>query len=243
MGLAQSGRQARAEGVTVSDGADGKRPMALGAFTYRISVPAALPADPPPPPAAQAVEPWFVIDDFLPAGLADVILDSFIANQTAFFPSQTISRVAEYRQALEIPPTLPVFLPFEIALRNVLSQAYVRLGYSGQPIGHIDFGGNAYPNGGLFKKHSDNSAAVNQSRLVSYVYYLHRRPKGFHGGELVMYPLQGGLLDAEPMAVVPPSHNSLVLFRSEYLHEVLPVVVPGGQFGDSRFTINGWVHR
>jgi Rps23 Pro-64 3,4-dihydroxylase Tpa1-like proline 4-hydroxylase len=35
----------------------------------------------------------------------------------------------------------------------------------------------------------------------------------------------------------------LLLFPSTNDHEVLPVRVPTGAFADSRFTINGWIHR
>jgi Rps23 Pro-64 3,4-dihydroxylase Tpa1-like proline 4-hydroxylase len=151
--------------------------------------------------------------------------------------------VDDYRQALEIPPRLPVFRLFEMRLHLILPEVVRRLGLTDVPLRLVDMGGNAYPTGGLFRKHYDNAAAVNASRVISYVYYLHKRPKAFHGGELVIYPRQLGMLGREPLAVVPPTHNSIVFFHSNYLHEVLPVVVPGGEFADCRFTINGWVHR
>jgi Rps23 Pro-64 3,4-dihydroxylase Tpa1-like proline 4-hydroxylase len=37
--------------------------------------------------------------------------------------------------------------------------------------------------------------------------------------------------------------NQIVFFPSETLHEVLPVECPSGEFADSRFTVNGWLHR
>ncbi len=42
---------------------------------------------------------------------------------------------------------------------------------------------------------------------------------------------------------IEPMDNSVVFFRSRYaLHEVMKVHCPSDDFGDGRFTINGWVH-
>lgn len=228
----------------MSNAADGPRKLALGNFTFSFSQAAApVPSTPPPPvPAHHGGEPWLVLQDFLPAALADQILNGLILCQREFVRAWTTSMVAEYRQALEFPRRLNEFLPFEMALYRVLPDVCRRLGHPGLTIQSVDIAGNAYPNGALFKKHYDNGALVNASRTISYVYYLHKRPQRFHGGDLVVYPLQDGMLVEEPLVVVPPAHNSIVFFRSEYLHEVLPVVVPSGAFADSRFTINGWVH-
>jgi Rps23 Pro-64 3,4-dihydroxylase Tpa1-like proline 4-hydroxylase len=42
---------------------------------------------------------------------------------------------------------------------------------------------------------------------------------------------------------VVPEQNQIVFFRSELLHEITPVVCPSQAFADSRFTVNGWLHR
>jgi Rps23 Pro-64 3,4-dihydroxylase Tpa1-like proline 4-hydroxylase len=226
----------------VSDPAEGPRKLALGNFAFSFSAPASAAPAPAPLPAPHAGESWFVIDDFLPEPLAEQITNSFILCEREFVRAWTTSLVADYRQALEFPRRLNEFLPFEMRLYKILPDVCRRLGMPGLNIQSVDIAGNAYPNGGLFKKHYDNGALVNASRTISYVYYLHKRPQRFHGGDLVIYPLEDGMLVEEPKAVVPPKHNSIVFFRSEYLHEVLPVVVPSGAFADSRFTINGWVH-
>ena len=43
------------------------------------------------------------------------------------------------------------------------------------------------------------------------------------------------------MLTIEPLCGSIVFFPSECLHEVAPVAC-GADFGDGRFTVNGWVH-
>jgi SM-20-related protein len=92
--------------------------------------------------------------------------------------------------------------------------------------------------GDYFRLHSDNTRGCAPSREISYVYFFHREPKPFHGGELVLY---------DPQVVIGerinPEQNDIVFFRSSCLHEILPVGCSSSRFCDSRFTINGWIHR
>jgi Rps23 Pro-64 3,4-dihydroxylase Tpa1-like proline 4-hydroxylase len=61
---------------------------------------------------------------------------------------------------------------------------------------------------------------------------LHSEPRSFSGGELTIRS-----------SGVQPQGDTLVLFPSCSVHEVLPVRVPSGAFADSRFTVTGWIHR
>ena len=74
--------------------------------------------------------------------------------------------------------------------------------------------------------------------MVSAVYYFHRQPRGFSGGQLAIYPI-----DAGDAATIEPMHDRLVVFPSFAPHEVLPVTVPGNAFADARFSINCWLRR
>jgi Rps23 Pro-64 3,4-dihydroxylase Tpa1-like proline 4-hydroxylase len=73
------------------------------------------------------------------------------------------------------------------------------------------------------------------SRELTFVYYGHREPLPFTGGELRM-------IDGDAATIVP-HQNSIVFFPSHYLHEVMPIYCPSGRFEDSRLTFNGWLHR
>jgi Rps23 Pro-64 3,4-dihydroxylase Tpa1-like proline 4-hydroxylase len=76
-------------------------------------------------------------------------------------------------------------------------------------------------------------------RMLSLVYYFHRRPRGFTGGELALYPLGTA---SEPV-LIDPADNRLLAFPSYVLHEVRPVACPGNAFEDWRFSVNAWIHR
>ena len=55
------------------------------------------------------------------------------------------------------------------------------------------------------------------NRRIAYVYYLHRRPRTFTGGDLVLYPP-----GADPVRI-RPAHNAFVAFPPDTEHEVGPV--------------------
>jgi 2OG-Fe(II) oxygenase superfamily len=100
----------------------------------------------------------------------------------------------------------------------------------------VELCAQAYNDGSVFHLHSDATAGgPNWQRRVSGVYFLHRRPRQFHGGELAIYDDDG------KRYLVAPDHNSIVLFSRTAPHEVLPVSCTSGRFEDSRFAINIWV--
>jgi SM-20-related protein len=97
-----------------------------------------------------------------------------------------------------------------------------------------------------FRAHQDSGHGPVSSRELTFVYYCHREPRPFAGGELKMY---GPFDDADdPDAqrhaqTITPAQNSIVFFPSHYLHEVMPTQCTSRQFADSRLTYNGWLHR
>jgi SM-20-related protein len=99
--------------------------------------------------------------------------------------------------------------------------------------------------GDYFKMHNDNTHANWPTREITFVYFFHREPCPFKGGELLLYDF---LPDRVPQEVGPirkrvtPQQNSIILFQSSILHEILPVHCPSHRFEDSRFTLNGWLH-
>lgn len=102
----------------------------------------------------------------------------------------------------------------------------------------------AHNDGAFFARHIDTFVKNGppSTRVISAVYYFHRRPRAFSGGALRLMSLAGS--DAPGTYVdVPPDNDTLVFFPSWYPHEVLKVSCPSGDFSDSRFAINCWVHR
>jgi SM-20-related protein len=93
--------------------------------------------------------------------------------------------------------------------------------------------------GEWFKTHRDSGADAVGSRTLTFVYYCHREPRSFNGGDLRMFLPP----DDDASVTITPPQNSIVFFPSHQLHEVLPVHCPSGRFEDSRLTVNGWLHR
>jgi SM-20-related protein len=95
----------------------------------------------------------------------------------------------------------------------------------------------AHGEGAFFKRHVDSPSHMSgRRRMISGVYYFHAQPRIFKGGALRLHAIEGGaFVDIEP-------HNdTLAVFPSWALHEVLAVNCPSGRFIDSRFAINCWV--
>jgi Rps23 Pro-64 3,4-dihydroxylase Tpa1-like proline 4-hydroxylase len=98
------------------------------------------------------------------------------------------------------------------------------------PPGRIESQITASNHGDYFRLHQDGGP--DDTREITFVYFLHGEPRPFSGGELK--------IRTNTMA---PQGDTLILFPSCSVHEVLPVEVPSRQFAHSRFTVNGWIHR
>lgn len=114
------------------------------------------------------------------------------------------------------------------------------------PVADLEIQLTATNNGEFFRRHNDNGTESLSSRLITFVYFFYREPRPFSGGELCVFDTE--LQDGEYLApglctVVTPMQNQICFFISEYLHEVLPVQTMSASFMDSRFTVNGWLHR
>ena len=88
---------------------------------------------------------------------------------------------------------------------------------------HIDtFTGDEYMSGGR--------------RRLTMVYYFHRLPRCFSGGQLRLFDLGGNqTIDIEP------THDSLLVFPSAARHEVERISCPDAGFADGRFAVNIWL--
>jgi len=97
---------------------------------------------------------------------------------------------------------------------------------------------------GLGRKPLGGRPGRTDDRLFSAVYYFHREPKGFQGGNLRLYPLGADPKDAAKEAAqyidVEPTQNTLVAFPSWATHEVRAISCPSGEFVDYRFAVNCW---
>ncbi|WP_374530279.1 2OG-Fe(II) oxygenase [Novosphingobium sp.] len=102
----------------------------------------------------------------------------------------------------------------------------------------------AHGDGAYFLPHIDTYTGRGRGdqksdRLLTAVYYYHREPKGFSGGNLEIFPFGGG----DVCQSIEPAQNRLACFSSTVLHQVSRVSCPSGKFADNRFALNIWYHR
>jgi len=121
-----------------------------------------------------------------------------------------------------------------------------KLGSEVFPITRIEAQMTASNHGDFFRHHNDNGQGEIASRELTFVYFFHREPKAFQGGELRIYDSRldnGEYCGKGQYHTIVPEQNQIVFFPSSLLHEITPVECSSGAFADSRFTVNGWFHR
>jgi Rps23 Pro-64 3,4-dihydroxylase Tpa1-like proline 4-hydroxylase len=110
------------------------------------------------------------------------------------------------------------------------------------PVTHVEAQLTASNDGDFFCPHSDNSHEKVVSRTLTFVYFFHREARPFEGGELLLHDSYGDCQTGNYQTIVP-QQNQVVFFPCSALHEITPVVCPSKAFADSRFTLNGWLHK
>lgn len=200
--------------------------------------------------------------DFLPADDHDALIRWVLDNRSRFSPATIINRSggAKYREnpdvrialtTRDLNPLRPMLeQKFGAALEDVERATGVRAGRS------IELEIAAHPDGAFYLPHVDTAvgegrwpvgAAKGEDRVISSVYYFHREPKAFSGGNLRLFrfnvrPNSGPAKDNDYVEL-EPLQNSFVAFPSWATHEVRPIHCPGDQFENYRFAINCWFCR
>ena len=203
-------------------------------------------ADLPEPPPAQAVwpAPFVRVRNFLPPDEHQALLALLLAGREHFSglagvdsgyidESARHSFVANARIIDEVRPG------FEPRLRRLVANALPRLGMADLGERHFEVRASVYPAGGFFVAHSDGRKAMGEYevRRINCLYYLHRQPKPFRGGDLLLH--DGEV--ANTFTRIEPLDNSIVLFPSRCVHEVTLVEGDPDDFGAGRFSVTGYV--
>lgn len=98
----------------------------------------------------------------------------------------------------------------------------------------------SHTDGEFYRTHIDNGE--HHAGVLSYVYYFNKSPKAFSGGELQLFDTNTTLNTAgTDMTSIEPLHNSLIVFPSNYYHQVCTVNLPKADRIWGRHTINGWL--
>jgi SM-20-related protein len=194
-----------------------------------------------------------VLDEFLaPAELAD--LTRFVLDHEADFKTSEVvspeagSGIVNYehrrsRVLMDLAEYQDMMLE---RIKSTLPHVLDRLGMENFDIADVEVQATASNDGDFFHFHSDNGSERVASRYLTFVYFFHREPRRFEGGELRIHDShleEGAYVSDGSYQTIVPQQNQIVFFPCEMLHEITPVNCASQQFADSRFTVNGWLRR
>jgi Rps23 Pro-64 3,4-dihydroxylase Tpa1-like proline 4-hydroxylase len=194
-----------------------------------------------------------VLDEFLsPQELQELTrftLEHEAEFQTSEVYSASVDRGVindEYRRSrvlMELPVQQEIMLA---RIKSALPQVLEKLGMEQFNIADVEVQITASNNGDFFLCHNDNGSEGVRARHLTFVYFFHREPRQFEGGELRIHDshLQDGLYVSDgTYQTIVPQQNQIVFFPCELMHEITPVKCQSQNFADSRFTLNGWLRQ
>jgi hypothetical protein len=201
------------------------------------------------PAKAQCV----VLDEFLAPQEVEELIAYTLQQEVEFQSSEVISPagvpgIVDYshrrsRVLTDLDKYEPVILE---RINAVLPRVLDQLGIEEFPVTQVEAQITASNDGDFFHAHSDDAQAIIASRRLTFVYFFHREPRQFEGGELRIHDTRqegGQSMSAGSYQSIVPQQNQIVFFPCSMLHEITPVNCPSRAFADSRFTLNGWLHK
>lgn len=199
-------------------------------------------------PFAQSV----VLDEFLAPQELDELLAFTLEHEADLAESEVISPAGELgvrdythrrsRVLMNLGKREEVILD---RIRGVLPFVFDQLGIEPFPITRAEAQITASNDGDFFAAHTDDGQEAIDSRRLTFVYFFHREPRPFEGGQLLLHGANsnGGSAGTVVSQTISPRQNQIVFFPCSILHEITPVNCPSRAFADSRFTLNGWLHN
>jgi Rps23 Pro-64 3,4-dihydroxylase Tpa1-like proline 4-hydroxylase len=193
-----------------------------------------------------------VLDEFLAPHELDELVAYAMQHETEFQNSVVVSPsgetgVMDYshrrsRVLMDLGKHQEVILE---RVRRVLPRVLEQFGMEEFPVTHAEAQITASNDGDFFRAHSDDAQEMVASRCITFVYFFHREPCPFEGGELRLHDSLGSdrHVSTGSYQTIVPQQNQIVFFPCSVLHEITAVECSSQDFADSRFTLNGWLHK
>jgi Rps23 Pro-64 3,4-dihydroxylase Tpa1-like proline 4-hydroxylase len=205
----------------------------------------------PEAPSGFRAAPFVLFRDFLPPDIHSKLIPFVHSAQDQFFHGKIFVQGAKaytpgVREVLAFQGRWEGENQFLRKVKEVLPQILGRLGVAPFEIGVVDMELRAYQDQHYFKVHMDAPpGSARASRIVSFVYYFHRLPKPYTGGELLLFDsdIEANNFTGTRFTRVVPEDNSVIFFRSCFFHCVTPINCPSKEFADSRFAVGGFISR
>ncbi|MFV3130379.1 2OG-Fe(II) oxygenase [Niveispirillum sp. KHB5.9] len=184
--------------------------------------------------------------DWLPAAMADDLLEYAIANEGRFRSGSILyNGEVVVDEAIRQVSVLDHLGPFQdrVAAAALAAKPMLETLFGLPPFkaSQVEIEMAAHGDGAHFQQHIDTFVVVHNRpnpRVLTLVLYLHRRPRVFTGGALRFHAL-GGTASRD----IAPDHNRLAAFPSIAPHSVQLLTCPSNAFADRRFAVNMWIHR
>jgi len=200
-------------------------------------------------PTGMRAAPFVLLRDFLPQAFHDGLIPLLISLRDKLAPALLGdgTYIPEYRETLDFMDKWEGQQRFRDCVKQVLPHLVRRLFLAPFRLKYVEAYLRAYLDGHFFRVHMDappNSARAD--RVLSFVYYFHKLPRPYTGGELLLFDSDIEVDKSFTRArftCIGPEDNALVVFPSKFYHCVLPVHCPSREFADSRFVINGFVNK
>jgi len=195
---------------------------------------------------------YVILEEFLPPQELEKLIQDTLRHESEFHVSEVVSPGVngggtdfEHRRSRVLLNIGRHGAALAASVKECLPRILPKLGHDTFPVSRVEAQITASNDGDFFRWHNDNAHEEVASREITFVYFFHREPKKFRGGELRIYDSrwQDGYVPTENYRNIVPRQNQLVAFPSCLAHEITLVDCPSRAFADSRFTVNGWFHR
>jgi Rps23 Pro-64 3,4-dihydroxylase Tpa1-like proline 4-hydroxylase len=204
-------------------------------------------------PTSEVRAKCIVLDEFLAPQELEELVRFTLEHEGEFQSSEVISPsgdpgVIDYdhrrsRVLMELGKHQEVIVE---RIQGVLPLVMEQLGIEEFPVTQVETQITASNDGDFFGVHSDDAQEMIASRNVTFVYFFHRDPCPFQGGELRLHDSRREgkrQIKTGSYQSIVPQQNQIVFFPCSLLHEITAVDCPTKLFADSRFTLNGWLHK
>lgn len=189
--------------------------------------------------------PFFVKRNFFPKEVRNYIYNYALEHQSDFFVAPVygvgFSEIdMEKRDQIIYFPDGNFKQIFLDAISPLFTTIRKQLNVSKSEVSKFDMQMSSTGNHQYGKAHSDMPIKDNMDYLskISFVYYFHKTPKVFTGGDLLVYDTQVGSHQfVEQYTRFTTEDNLIVGFPSSFMHEITKVNSPSTKFEDSRFAV------
>jgi len=194
-----------------------------------------------------------VLDEFLAPQELEELTRFALQHEADFQSSEVYSASAEkgvinddYRRSRVLMDLAEQQEMILARIKSVLPQVLDTLGMDEFTIADVEAQITASNDGDFFHLHDDNGSEGVAARYLTFVYFFHREPRQFEGGELLIHDAHlkdGNYVSNGTHQTIVPRQNQIVFFPCQQQHEITAVKCPSRRFADSRFTLNGWLRR